>query len=189
LYGIVKKKIYLGDKLTQAGLYENELKRILNGDEKTLNKATKSMNDREKEAYLSMKKYPFIVIRSTGSLGIADLVAIRSDLSMLIEVKARTSNKIMFSNESGRVQRAAEEMWKQCNKSGVMPIFAFRIKGYHGDAWRLFTLKVSSLSGKAKEVNAIIPKLSITKSMNFYIVWEDGMKLSDFIRIINRMDD
>lgn len=174
--------------MTQAGLYENELKRILSGDEKTLGKSSKTLNQVEREHYMVMQKYPFLVVRAAGSLGVADLVALRKDFSMVVEVKARSSDKITFSHEGGRMQRATVSMVEQCTKSGVLPIFAFRRKGEKGDWWRVFTIKINTLNGKAMIINDEVPKLAVTKSSNFIMMWKDGMPLNKFFEVINSVE-
>jgi Holliday junction resolvase len=169
------------------GIYEREIKDILSGDIEAIKKATKSCDPEEKERYLKILKNPFIVIRAAGSLGIADLVAIRGDASFLIEVKARKGRKIIFSHESGRNQKKAEEMREKCEKAGVLPIYAYRLKGYRGDSWRLFSISLNGLKGKSELIHSILPLIEESKKGNYLMKWEDGTKLSDFIDFIDHL--
>jgi len=170
----------------QAGIYENELKRILSGDPVILKKTTKTLSTTEKNNYMLMEKHPFFVVRSAASLGLADLVIMRRDLSAVIEVKARSNGTLLFSHGAGRVQEATVNMIRQCSRCGVLPIFAFRIKGVRGDSWRLFTLPISTLGNKEKQVNEFIPKLSVTNSHNFKMEWKNGMPLNEFLGSITK---
>jgi len=161
--------------------YERELKEILSGNKAIIEKVTKSCNVEERQKYFKITDCPFIVVRAAGSLGIADIVALRGDISFLVEIKTRKGKNILFSHEGGRMQRKAEEMLEKCEKTKVLPLFAFRIKNYHGDSWRIYSLKMDGLEGRSKLVNERIPKLGTTANGNYHIKWDEGMKLSDFI--------
>ena len=166
-------------------IYERELREILAGNEDVIKKVTKSCSEEERKKYFKIIEKPFIVVRAAGSLGIADIVALRGDISFIVEIKVRKEKEILFSHEGGRMQRKAEEMLDKCIKASILPIFAYRIKGMRGDAWRIFTMEVDKLNGKSKELNEIIPKLEKTNNGNYVMKWENGMKLSDFIDIIS----
>ncbi len=167
--------------------YERELREILSGNKTVIEKVTKSCSDDEKAKYLRIIDSPFIVVRAAGSLGIADIVALRGDISFLVEIKTRKGRSILFSHEGGRMQRKAEEMLEKCEKSKVMPLFAFRIKNYHGDSWRMFSLKTDGLEGRAKLVSSRIPEVEKTASGNYLLKWDNGMKLSDFIYYVTSL--
>ena len=163
-----------------ASQYERELKYILEGEAKILEKITKTCSVIEKDNYLKISNKPFAVIRAAGSFGI-DLVATRGDISFLTEVKTSIENTLHFSSMSGKLQKQAEEMIKLCEKTNTLPLYAFRAKGVRGDSWRLFTFDVKNLSGRLKILHKRIPKISKTKSGNYVMKWEKGMPLSDFI--------
>ena len=166
-------------------IYERELREILSGNEEILERVTKSCSEEETKKYMKIKEKPFIVVRAAGSLGIADIVALRGDISFIVEIKVRKEKEILFSHEGGRMQRKAEEMKERCEKASILPIFAYRIKGMRGDAWRIFTIKINGLQWKSKELNSVIPKLEKTGNGNYIMRWEYGMKLSDFIEIVS----
>ncbi|MDD2626805.1 MAG: Holliday junction resolvase, partial [Candidatus Methanomethylophilus sp.] len=66
-------------------------------------------------------------------------------------------------------------------RSHVLPIYAYRLKGYRGDPWRIFTIPSEPLRGRAGLLQEKIPKLEMTKGGSFVMRWNDGMKLSDLL--------
>ncbi|MCD6512935.1 MAG: Holliday junction resolvase [Thermoplasmata archaeon] len=167
-------------------LYERELREILNGNEEVIERIIKSCSDEEKKNYRKIINKPFIVVRAAGSLGIADIVAIRGDISFIVEIKVRKEKEILFSHEGGRMQRKAIEMKEKCVQSSVLPLFAYRLKGIRGDAWRIFTMELDGLNGKSKLLQEKIPKLGVTNNGNYVMRWDNGMKLSDFIDMLSQ---
>ena len=163
-----------------ASQYERELKAILEGDFKIISKVTKTCLTLEKDNYFKISNRPFAVIRAAGSLGI-DLVAVRGDVSFLIEVKTSIDDKLHFSSMGGKPQKQAENMIKICEKTKTLPIYAFRTKGVRGDSWRIFTLNISGLEGRLNVVHNRLPKIKQSKNGNFVMKWNEGMPLSDFI--------
>ncbi len=163
-----------------ASQYERELKGILEGENKTLSKITKTCSALEKDNYLRIVDKPFAVIRAAGSLGI-DLVAVRGDISFLTEVKSSVSDTLHFSSVGGKLQKQADDMCKECEKTKTLPIYAFRLKGHRGDSWRFFTIDVHGLEGTASILHRRLPNLARSKTGNFVMRWKDGMPLSDFI--------
>jgi len=163
-------------------IFERELKGILSANEDVLTRVTKTCENGEREGYYRIRERPFMVIRGAGSLGV-DLVAIRSDIALPIEVKSSVSDVLRFSrNEKLAVQ--AQEMIDDCKRVGLMPIYAFRYKRQRGDAWRIFTLDVGSLNGRLKVVYTRLPKIAPSKEGNLIMRWRDGMPLSKFIDYI-----
>jgi Holliday junction resolvase len=163
-------------------IFERELKGILRADEDMLVRVTKTCDEHERKAYYRICERPFMVIRGAGSLGI-DIVAIRSDISLPIEVKSSVSDVLRFSrNEKLAIQ--AREMMDDCRRVGLMPIYAFRYKRQRGDAWRIFTLDVGPINGRLKVVYSRLPKIAPSKEGNLIMRWHDGMPLSKFIDYI-----
>ncbi len=168
-----------------TGQYERELKGILEGKDKILNKVTKTCSLIERDNYFKIQKKPFIVVRAAGSLGI-DLVATRGDISFLTEVKTSISDTLHFSSMGGKPQKQAEVMQKVCEKTKSLPIYAFRNKGFRGDSWRIFTLEINGLEGRNSVVYRRLPKIKKSKNKNFVMRWNEGMLLSDFISYLCR---
>jgi len=83
--------------------YERELKNILEGEIKILDKITKTCTALEKDNYFKIKNKPFAVIRAAGSMGV-DLVATRGNISFLTEVKTSVEETLHFSSISGKLQ-------------------------------------------------------------------------------------
>ncbi|MCQ2079743.1 MAG: Holliday junction resolvase [archaeon] len=164
--------------------YERELKYLLSGETKAITKMVKTCNDEETQAYCSMIDFPFLVIRAAGSLGV-DLVALRWDFSFPIEVKS-SENDVMYMSKTARLIEQAQTMMEVCDRSHVIPIYAYRLKGVKGDPWRIFTIPSEcSLKGRAALLKQKIPKLDMSKNGNFIMRWNDGMKLSDFLAYIS----
>ncbi len=160
--------------------YEREFRSILEADEIMLEKITKSCSAVEKEQYLRIKNKPFAVIRAAGSLGI-DLVAVRGDVSFLVEIKTSSSPTLHFSTMAGKLQLQAETMMALCEKTLTLPVYAFRLKRYRGDSWRIFTLNATNLQGRLRIVHQRLPLLDKSANGNFIMRWEEGMPLSRFL--------
>ncbi len=160
--------------------YERELKALLAGDERAVAKMVKTCNAMETAAYNSMLREPFLVIRAAGSLGV-DLVALRWDFSFPIEVKS-SSEPVMHFSRSQRLVEQADAMLQECNRCHLVPIYAFRLKSFRGDPWRVFTIPSDhQYKGRHSVLYRRLPKLDVTSSGNYIMRWEDGMKLSDFL--------
>lgn len=166
-----------------ASQYERELKAILAGDTKILEKITKTCSVIEKDNYFRIRDKPFAVVRAAGSLGV-DLVATRGDISFLTEVKTSIGDTLHFSSMSGKPQKQAESMQKTCEKTKSLPIYAFRTKGVRGDSWRIFTLDLKGLEGRTNVLHRRLPKVKKSKNGNFVMRWGEGMPLSDFINYL-----
>lgn len=160
-------------------IFERELKGILSADENILSRITKTCDQHERDGYYRITERPFMVIRGAGSLGV-DLVAVRSDLSLPIEVKSSTNDVLRFSR-SEKLAIQAQEMIDDCRRVGLMPLYAFRYKRQRGDAWRVFTLDVGDVNGRLRVVYARLPKITPSKDGNLIMRWHDGMPLSKFI--------
>ncbi|MEE9150823.1 MAG: Holliday junction resolvase [Thermoplasmata archaeon] len=164
-------------------IYERELKRILQGDVETLKSVTKTCSKEEREDYFKIKNKPFVVIRSAGSLGV-DLVALRDNISFPIEVKSSVYKRIRMSN-SPQLKEQSERFEKDCEKAGLLAIYAFRLKRVRGDSWRIFTLENNNLKGIAKRINHRIAKVHKSKDGYLILKWEEGWPLHKVIDYIS----
>jgi Holliday junction resolvase len=164
--------------------YERELREILSGNSEVIDRVVKTCNPEEQANYRKIIHAPFIVVRAAGSLGIADLVALRGNIAFLVEIKTRKGTRILFSHEGGRMQQQAQAMLASCEQSRVLPLFAFRLKGTRGDAWRMYSLAIDGLDGRAKLLHQRLPHLETTDSGNYVLDWHHGMKLSDFVAYV-----
>jgi Holliday junction resolvase len=166
-------------RVRKAKGYERELKRILEGDKETLENVTKTCSKEEKKAYFNINKNPFVMIRSAGSLGV-DLVALRGEIAFPIEVKSSKYKKIRMAN-SPQLKEQARKYKESCIKATLMPIYAFRLKNFRGDSWRIFTLKDMKVTGATGVIYRSLPKAHISKDGYMILKWEDGWPLSKFI--------
>ncbi len=161
-------------------VYERELKGLLSGDEKIIEKMVKTCNDDETRWYRSLIDNPFMVIRAAGSLGV-DLVALRWDYSFPIEVKSSCDDTMHFS-KNPRLMEQANRMKDDCEGAQLLPIYAFRLKNQKGDPWRFFALPLEKqLKGSMGLLQRHIPQVEINSNGNYIIRWKDGIKLSDLV--------
>lgn len=173
---------------TTGDVYERELKNLLSGDEKTVRKIMKSCFDDEAESYRMLIDNPFMVVRAAGSHGV-DLIALRWDFSFPIEVKSSADDVLHFSR-SPRLGEQAEWMRGECARSQLLAVYAMRFKkpanNVKGDPWRLFCVPMGmKLRGSTGFLQRLLPELAVGPSGNYIMNWEDGLKLSDFIRYVN----
>ncbi len=167
--------------------YERELKGILSGERKIIMKFSNSLSDEEMKWYMSLVDYPFLVIRAAGSLGV-DLIAIRSDYAFPIEVKSSSQRKLRFSENSARAQEQASRLRQSSERAGIIALYAYRLKGYRGDPWRIFALPMENTEerkGYVKRLYSILPKIALTPHGNLVLNWDEGMPLSKFISYLN----
>ena len=173
----------------KGAVYERELKGILSGDKKIIDRFLKKLSDEERGNYMKITERPFMVLRAAGSLGV-DLIAIRSDFSFPIEVKSSKNKILRFTQNSSRGQKQAEEIIRECEKTGVIALYAFRLKSYRGDPWRMFSLPLrNSPKGWMGYIYEILPKISITREGNYILHWDEGMPLNEFISYLNYKKD
>ncbi len=175
----------LGSKGTE---YERELKRILSGDEKTVERIARKLDEEEAENYRSVLRRPFMVLRSAGSLGV-DLIAMRYDFTFPIEVKSTSTGEVRFSMSSGRQQEQAIAFLSECERVGIVPIYALRMKRARGDPWRVYTLPIQGLVGRQRLIHRVLPKIYTTAKGNYILRWEDGMPLNAFLGYVNLREE
>ena len=159
-------------------VYERELKLILAGNDDKLGKIGWIREDIKKK----IKSKPFLVVRAAGSHGF-DIIIIRQDLSIPIEIKSSKERTLNFSSSSHRSQNQAEEYVEMISKTGVMPLYAYRLKSVNGDPWRVFTFD-SEYEGKYRMFAKIIPKLEVTRSGAYVMKWEKGLQLTSLLEYL-----
>ena len=130
---------------------------------------------------------PFLVVRApgSGSEGTGDLLALRGDMCFPIEVK---SSKVPKQYLSGRTMDQYEALRVTGERCGLLPLYAYRLKGVRGDSWRIMRVEVKSLTGKLRHLSRSIPKLPLTKNGTPHLDWEKGMPLHRFLALICRSD-
>ncbi|MCD6383938.1 MAG: Holliday junction resolvase [Thermoproteota archaeon] len=158
--------------------YEREFKGILQATPSVLARAIRGLSALEREQYLKIKGKPFMVVRAAGSFGV-DLIAIRGDISFPVEVKSSTRKVLHFGGTKN--ERQAENLLESCKRANISPVYAYRLKGVRGDSWRVFTLKMSGLRGRAATLNRTLPGLKQSEKGNYIMAWLEGMPLAEFI--------
>ncbi len=177
------KGFYRGGSSTGSA-YERELKRILEGDKTALAEFGKSLTVEEGMAFEYVQKRPFLVTRAAGSFG-SDLVALRHDFSFPIEVKSSKHRVIRFGGT--RLAEQAEIFLKDCEGARIVPVYAFRLKDFRGDSWRLFRLPVGEdYTGFERELRRMIPEVQRTSAGNYKMEWDKGLALMQFITRVCR---
>lgn len=155
--------------------YERELKSIFEGNIEKLRNISwldQSLKDR-------IIRRPFLVVRAAGSHGY-DLIIIRDDISLPIEIKSSKESVVNFSSSSKRSQFQAELYLESIRRTMVMPIYAFRLKSIKGDPWRIFTFKFE-FTGRYRKISEIIPKIETTKGGSYIMKWENGLSLTSLL--------
>lgn len=163
--------------------YERELRQVLAGIDKGVEAIIKSCNNIEKAKMRLISKRPFLVVRAAGSgiEGSGDLLALRGDLCFPIEVKSSKVSKLYLS---GRTVEQYKSLEYEGNRTCLMPLYAFRLKGVRGDSWRIFRVETKTLHGKLRQLYPSIPTLPKTRNGKSYLNWEEGLPLNEFIALV-----
>lgn len=162
-------------------IYERELKGILSGEVKVIERIVRTLSPQERSAYRTLLSKHFLVVRAGGSMGV-DLLAVRGDFAFPIEVKSSTEEVLRFSrSEKLRVQ--AERLKNVCEHARLVPTYAYRLKNAGDDPWRLFTIPDMRIrqEGIPWLLFRRLPKMDVTGEGNSIMRWSEGMKLSRFI--------
>ena len=163
--------------------YERELRQVLAGLSKGVEAVIKSCNEIEKTKMRLVEKRPFLVVRAAGSgiEGSGDLLALRGDLCFPIEVKSSKKDKLYLS---GRTVDQYNSLVYEGNRSSLLPLYAFRLKGVRGDSWRIFRVETDTLHSKLRQLAPFIPSLPKTRNGKPYLNWNDGLALNEFIALV-----
>ena len=170
-----------------SSVYERELRAVLAGEIKGVRAIIKSCTEVERARAMQVIQRPFLVVRApgSGSEGTGDLLALRGDMCFPIEVKSSKSPKQYLS---GRTMDQYEALRVTGERCGLLPLYAYRLKGVRGDSWRIMRVEVDSLTGKLRHLSRSIPKLPLTKNGTPHLNWEKGMPLHRFLALVCRSD-
>ena len=170
-----------------SSIYERELRAVLAGEIKGVRAIIKSCSEVERARAMQVIQRPFLVVRApgSGSEGTGDLLALRGDMCFPIEVKSSKSPKQYLS---GRTMDQYEALRVTGERCGLLPLYAYRLKGVRGDSWRIMRVEVESLTGKLRHLSRSIPKLPLTKNGTPHLNWEKGMPLHRFLALVCRSD-
>ena len=170
-----------------SSVYERELRAVLAGEIKGVRAIIKSCTEVERARAMQVIQRPFLVVRApgSGSEGTGDLLALRGDMCFPIEVMSSKSPKQYLS---GRTMDQYEALRVTGERCGLLPLYAYRLKGVRGDSWRIMRVEVESLTGKLRHLSRSIPKLPLTKNGTPHLNWEKGMPLHRFLALVCRSD-
>ncbi len=144
--------------------------------------------DYERELKTILESRDFFVLRSAGSYNV-DLIALKGGITLLIEVKSSSKNKIYFSP---RLRDQLRAFIQKCEKAEMAPIYCFRIKGSgKGDGWRAFTAPIE-LKGVQSLIQRDLSRLKIKgddEQIRAEMNWGDGTPLSDFLDYIDHLSE
>ena len=165
--------------------YERELKDLLQGDRASVLAYSKTLEATEREILGRITAEPFLVIRGAGSLGF-DLVALRRELALPLEVKASREVTIHFSAASGRADEQLAAHRAAVERVGLVAIYAYRRLGYRdGDPWRLFAATQVPRRGVLGLLASYLPPVESTKEGNAVLRWEHGLPLVKFVEKVH----
>ena len=163
--------------------YERELRLVLAGDLKGVRAVTRSCSEIERARAMKVVQRPFLVVRTPGSgtEGTGDLLALRGDMCFPIEVKSSKKDKIYLSGRTMDQYSALKSTGEEC---GLLPLYAFRLKGVRGDSWRIMKVEVDGLRGKLRHLSRSIPSLSLTSRGKPHLDWNAGMPVHRFLHLV-----
>ena len=163
--------------------YERELRSVLAGELKGIRAVTRSCTEIERAQAMQVMQRPFLVVRApgSGSEGTGDLLALRGDICFPIEVKSSKESKLYLSGRTVHQYNSLKEVGERC---GLMPLYAYRLKGIRGDSWRIMRVESANLTGKLRQLSRKIPSLPLTRNGTPYLGWEHGMPLNRFIALV-----
>ena len=156
--------------------YERELRSVLAGEINGVRAVTRSCSEAERSLAMRVTNRPFLVVRApgSGSEGTGDLLALRGDICFPIEVKSSKKPRLYLSGRTYDQLKSLKDMGERC---GLLPLYAYRLKGVRGDSWRIMKVEVSGLSGKLRHLSRSIPSLPLTRNGKEFLDWEQGLSL------------
>jgi len=163
--------------------YERELRSVLAGEIKGVRAVTRSCSEVERARAMRVIQRPFLVVRApgSGSEGTGDLLALRGDMCFPIEVKSSKSDRIYLSGRTMDQYKALKSTGEKC---GLLPLYAFRLKGVRGDSWRIMRVEVEGLTGKLRHLSRSIPSLPLTSRGSPHLDWNAGMPVHRFLSLV-----
>lgn len=166
-----------------ASSYERELRAVLTGDLKGVRAVTRSCTDVARARAMRVIDRPFLVVRAAGSgtAGAGDLLAVRGDLALPIEVKTTAEKRLYLS---GRTLEQYEGLRDEGIRCGLMPLYAMRLKGVRGDSWRLLRVETGEVEGPLRSLKRMLPPLPLTSTGRPCLDWDAGMPLHRFLGVV-----
>lgn len=167
--------------------YERELRDLLQGDRSTVLRYAKAIDPAERPSLERVLRAPFLVVRGAGSLGF-DLVALRRELALPVEVKASAETSIHFTAASGRAAEQLEAHRTAVERVGLVAVYAYRKIGHRdGDPWRLYSAARIPQGGSLGLLARRLPPVERTRDGNAVLRWQNGMPLVRFLATVHAL--
>jgi len=161
--------------------YERELRSLLSGEAESVRAYARALPPTERADFERLIDEPFLVIRGAGSLGL-DLVALRREFALPIEVKASSAPVIRFTAAGGRANAQLANHRRVAARAGLMVLYAYRRLGLRGqETWRVFSAGAPPGRGLLSTACRTLPPVEETREGNGILRWEGGMPLSRFL--------
>ena len=160
---------------------------MLAGEVNGVRAITRSCSEMERARAMQVTQRPFLVVRApgSGSEGTGDLLVLRGDMCFPVEVKSSKTSKLYLSGRTWDQYESLKDTGERC---GLLPLYAYRLKGVRGDSWRIMKVEVGGLSGKLRHLSRSIPSLPLTRNGKPFLDWEQGMPLHRFLALVCRSD-
>ena len=168
--------------------YERELRKVLAGSPDGVRAVIRSCTEEERALARLVIERPFLVVRAAGSgiEGSGDLLALRGDICFPIEVKTSKHSTLYLNGRLRSQYEALEQIGQRC---GLMPLYAYRLKGTRGDSWRIFRIDTGQLEGRLSILARRIPACPLTSNGRPHLIWEEGLPLHRFLALVCRQRD
>jgi hypothetical protein len=161
--------------------YERELRSLLSGEPESVRSYSRALPPTERGEFERLIDEPFLVVRGAGSLGL-DLVALRREFALPIEVKASSAPVIRFTAAGGRANAQLESHRAVAARAGLMVLYAYRRLGLRGqETWRVFSAGNPPSRGLLGAACRALPPVEATREGNGILRWDGGMPLSRFL--------
>ncbi len=167
--------------------YERELRDLLQGDQSAVLRYGKTIDPAARPTLDRVVRAPFLVVRGAGSLGF-DLVALRRELALPVEVKASSEPSIHFTAASGRAAEQLRAHRTAVERVGLVAVYAYRRIGHRdGDPWRFFSASRPPERGTLGLFAKRLPPVDRTREGNAVLRWENGMSLVQFLGTVHTL--
>jgi len=170
-----------------SSAYERELRTLLEGDRGAVRAYARGLPPEDRAGFEEIVEAPFLVVRGAGSLGF-DLVALRREFALPLEVKATSEDVIRFTAASGRAEIQLAAHRRAVGRVGLTVLYAYRRLGRRGEEpWRLFLASDPPERGVLRLICRRLPPVNTTRSGNGILRWQEGMPLSRFLSTVREL--
>jgi len=161
--------------------YERELRSLLSGEPGSVRSYARALPPTERGDFERLIDEPFLVVRGAGSLGL-DLVALRREFALPIEVKASSAPVIRFTAAGGRANVQLASHRAVAARAGLTVLYAYRRLGLRGaEPWRVFSAGSGPSRGLLGAACRHLPQVEATREGNGILRWDGGLPLSRFL--------